>query len=375
MPNDKKRLIDLDLNGNEIQNGVDQNLATAPSNPKEGQFYWNTATKKDMIFNGIDWVDRTNQGKVYSEGTGIDITGTVISIDDTVVATKDFVSNTYVPQTRTINTKPLSGNVTLNASDVGAVPTTRKINNKALSSDITLDSSDVGALANTTKYGATLSLNIDSTTYVMTATLKDQDGNTLGTAQTVDLPIESLVLDVDFDEDTNELIIKLQSGTETRVPLSSIIGGLQSEITSENPLDADLVDDTTSAHKFVTNAQRTQIGTNATNIGTIQTTIGGYGDIVTHNASEFATSAQGTKADTACQKFTATNPALTVSSGVCTWTITNTLANADVQVIIREVSSNQEVVAGVTTTASTITIKMNSASNIEANTYKAVIIG
>ena len=64
----------------------------------------------------------------------------------------------------------------------------------------------------------------------------------------------------------------------------------------------------------------------------------------------------------------------------CSWTpiIPNcslTLSNADVQVIIREVSSNQEVVAGVTTTASTITIKMNSASNIAANTYKAVIIG
>ena len=375
MPNDKKRLIDLDLNGNEIQNAVEQNLGTAPSNPKEGQFYWDTVDKEDYIWNGTEWVKRTSQGRIYTEGTGIDITGTVISIDDTVVATKDFVSNTYVPQTRTINTKPLSSNVTLNASDVGAVPTTRKVNNKALSSDITLDADDVGALADTTKYGATLSLSVNSTTYVLTATLKDQDGNTLGTAQTVDLPIESLVLDVDFDEDTNELIIQLQSGTTTRVPLGSIIGGLQSEITSENPLDADLVDDTTSAHKFVTNAQRTQIGTNATNIGTIQTTIGGYGNIVTHNVNEFATAAQGTKADTACQKFTATNPALTPSGGVCTWTITNTLANADAQVIIREVSSNQEVVAGVTTTASTITIKMNSASNIAANTYKAVIIG
>ena len=28
---------DLDFNQNEIQNAVEQNLATAPSNPKEGQ--------------------------------------------------------------------------------------------------------------------------------------------------------------------------------------------------------------------------------------------------------------------------------------------------------------------------------------------------
>lgn len=375
MSNGKKRLIDLDLNGNEIQNGVFQNLATAPMNPKEGQFYFNTTNKTLYIYANGKWKDALSQGVVYQEGTGIDITNAVISIDDTVVATKDFVSNTYVPQTRTINTKPLSGNVTLNASDVGAVPTTRKVNNKALSDDISLNASDVGALANTTKYGATLSLSVNSTTYVLTATLKDQDGNTLGTAQTVDLPIESLVLDVDFDEDTNELIIKLQSGTETRVPIGSIISGLQSEITSENPLDADLVDDTSSSNKFVTAAQKTQIGTNATNIGSIQNTISGYGNIVTHNVSEFATASQGTKADTACQKFAQNNPALTQSGGVCTWAITNTLATADVQVVIREISSNAEVIAGVTATASTITIKMNSDSNIAADTYRAVIIG
>ena len=376
MPNDKKRLIDLDLNGNEIQNAVAQNLATDPSNPKTGQFWFDTVDDTLLVKTRNGGIkDALSQGKTYTEGAGIDITGTVISIDNTVVATKDYVSNTYVPLTRTVNTKPLSNNITLNADDVGAVPTSRKVNNKALSSDITLDSSDVGALADTTKYGATLALSINSTTYVLTATLKDQDGNTLGTTQTVDLPIESLVLDVDFDEDTNELIIKLQSGTTTRVPLGSIIGGLQSEITSENPLDADLVDDTTSAHKFVTNAQRTQIGTNATNIGTIQNTINGYGDIVTHDSDEFATASQGAKADSACQKFTVPNPALTQTGGICTWTITNTLGTADVQVIIREISSNQEVVAGVTTTASTITIKMNSTSDISVDTYKAVIIG
>ena len=44
-----------------------------------------------------------------------------------------------------------------------------------------------------------------------------------------------------------------------------------------------------------------------TQIGTINTKIGGYGDIVTHDASEFATAAQGTKADTAVQPDDITN--------------------------------------------------------------------
>ena len=69
------------------------------------------------------------------------------------------------------------------------------------------------------------------------------------------------------------------------------------------------------------------------------------------------------------------NTALTQSGGVCTWTITNTLNNADVICSVREVSSGEEVYCNITYTASTITIKINSSSNIAAGTYRAVIIG
>ena len=51
-----------------------------------------------------------------------------------------------VPTSRTINNKALSSNITLTASDVSAVPTTRTVNNKALSSNITLTAADVGAV-------------------------------------------------------------------------------------------------------------------------------------------------------------------------------------------------------------------------------------
>lgn len=69
------------------------------------------------------------------------------------------------------------------------------------------------------------------------------------------------------------------------------------------------------------------------------------------------------------------NTALTQSGGVCTWTITNTLNNADVICSVREVSSGEEVAVNVTYTASNIVIKINSSTNIAAGTYRAVIIG
>ncbi|EOL9163650.1 phage tail protein [Escherichia coli] len=56
-----------------------------------------------------------------------------------------------VPTTRKVNNKPLSADITLTYSDVNAVPTTRKVNDKALSADITLTYSDVNAVPTTRK--------------------------------------------------------------------------------------------------------------------------------------------------------------------------------------------------------------------------------
>ena len=75
------------------------------------------------------------------------------------------------------------------------------------------------------------------------------------------------------------------------------------------------------------------------------------------------------------EKFTATNAALTPSSGVATWAITNSIGSADVLVQIFRVSDNCQVMAEVAVTAATITVKMNAGADIAAGTYKAVVIG
>lgn len=118
---------------------------------------------------------------------------------------------------------------------------------------------DEGFLPDTTKFGAGLSMSVDPSTYVLTLQLKDQDGNALGTAQTVDLPIESLILSVTYDSINKRLVITLQNGNVVYVPLGDLISGLQTEITSSNKLDADLVDDSTSLNKFVTAAEKSSI--------------------------------------------------------------------------------------------------------------------
>ena len=74
------------------------------------------------------------------------------------------------------------------------------------------------------------------------------------------------------------------------------------------------------------------------------------------------------------KKTTFNNGALTASSGVCTWTISTALA-PDCICTIREKTGGAEVLCDVTYGSGSITIKINSTSNIAANTYTATVIG
>jgi hypothetical protein len=100
------------------------------------------------------------QGKTYAEVIAV-VNGLIAdaSLDNTEaintainslfnneLATINNELDQKVPVSRTVNSKALSANITLSASDVGAVPTARTINGKTLSSNVTLDSEDVGAV-------------------------------------------------------------------------------------------------------------------------------------------------------------------------------------------------------------------------------------
>lgn len=116
--------------------------------------------------------------------------------------------------------------------------------------------SDIGALPASTKYWATFELSLNPTTYVITATLKDQDWNTLWTPATVDLPLESVVVSWSYDSDHEKIVLTLENWQTIDIPVSSLVSWLQAEISVTNKLDADLVDDTNSTNKFVTAAEK-----------------------------------------------------------------------------------------------------------------------
>ena len=273
--------------------------------------------------------------------------------DDNVITThnelclQEDISNTWGPQTLEFPCSVVwdDSNISSSSGDVGADYSKAEIDammsNKADIADIpavpitaiqkngaditpvggTVDiivpttAEDVGALPDTTRYAAALSLTIDSSTFVVTGQLKDQNGDNLGTAQTIDLPLESVVVGGSYNSQTQKVVLTLQNGNTIEFSVADLVSGLQTELSETNKLNpayinydnthravsdaeksewngkqdaidsshklsADLVDDTGATNKFATAEELEQIETNKNNILSIQQTMGDINSVL-----------------------------------------------------------------------------------------------
>ena len=261
---------DFDLNTRRIIN------SGYPVNPNDA------ATKKyvDDIVEGIDELeqalnqeiidrgeaDTALQGNIDAEETRakaaekaitdtLDTYGNIVThnVSEFATAAQGALADTAV-QPEDIGNATLT--IKKNSTSVGAFTADAK-EDVDINIVVPTQASDVNALPDSTKYGASISLTINSATYVVTAQLKDQDGNNLGSAQNIDLPLESVVVGGEYDSSTKSIILTLDNGNTITIPVGDLVSGLQSEITSSNKLDADLVDDSTSINKFVTAGDKT----------------------------------------------------------------------------------------------------------------------
>lgn len=103
-------------------------------------------------------------------------------------------------------------------------------------------------------------------TYIITATLKDQDGNTLGTQQVVDLPLESVVVDGHYDSNTKKVILVLKNGSEISFSVADLVSGLQSTLVSGTNIKtingvSILGSGNLNTHNLVYAYENTQVGT------------------------------------------------------------------------------------------------------------------
>lgn len=90
--------------------------------------------------------------------------------------------------------------------------------------------SEIAALA-----GGSTELTIDSNTYVITFTLKAIDGTVLS-VNSIDLPLESVVVGGTYDEAAKAIVLTLQNGNTVSIPVGDLVDGLA----SQTALDAEI---------------------------------------------------------------------------------------------------------------------------------------
>lgn len=83
-----------------------------------------------------------------------------------------------------------------------------------------------GGGGSSTDYAAFLRMTIDSSTYVVTAQLYNKDGDALGNPQTIDLPLESVVVGGSYNAQTKQVVLTLQSGDTVAFSVADLVDGL-----------------------------------------------------------------------------------------------------------------------------------------------------
>ena len=124
-----------------------------------------------------------------------------------------------------------------------------------VSSFITKDVNNLTNYTLKTNTGSLIDLEINDTTYVVTLKLKNQDGTVIST-DTIDLPLESVVVSGRYDNTTKKVILTLENGSEVDFSVADLVAGLQTEITNQNKLASDLVDDSNSGNNFTITSEK-----------------------------------------------------------------------------------------------------------------------
>lgn len=417
----------INLQQNELQNAVIQNLSTAPSNPKVGQHYYNTTDNTEYVWNGTAWIDALSQGdytftngvqeasrtvslklnttgssglstfSADTDGLKIGVTEASTSAKGIIEIATDAEAATGTSSILAVTPVQLATKVTANAAITAGAGTVITYDAKGLvtgSSELSIASGSTNYLEFSTA-NHTIGAKVDTTVTGSSTNLVTSGA----VAEAIALALTGALIyqgtwTATGQTSYSSITLPVKKGYMYAVSGSATIGGVEwnsgdylvinkdiaagGSITSA---DVDKIDNTEASDIVRLNATQTltnktidaddntisDLTTSNFKSGVIVTTVGSTGadtSIPTEQAVREAISAT---------KATFTNPALTASGGVCTWTITTDLSPNCI-CNIKETSGGAEVYCEVTYNSGSITVKMNS-GNISAGTYTAVVLG
>ena len=390
-------LGDLNLNKNELQNAVVQNLASAPANPKAGQIWFNTTDGYLYIYDGsvskIVGAPYVLPAATTSTLGGV-IVGTNISVaaDGTISVANASTSGKGVIEIAT-DAEASTGT----ATDLAVTPKQLATKQDVISDLATIRSgAAAGATAvqpNSVTAGTYTKVTVDasglisgvsnlaagdipdiSATYVTVASkgvangVASLDGD--GKVPAAQLPsYVDDVVDSYIVSGATALSAGWLSATSGGSALTPETGKIYVVLSAGEYLNKTYRwSGSTYVEISASPAQATESTAGIAAIATQAECTTGTNDTKFVTPLKMATYTSGM-----AKKYTATNPALTASGGVCTWSLSSIPTDSIISVY--EVSSGEEVFVEIIHGSNSATIKMNSSSNIAADTYKAIIIG
>lgn len=145
----------------------------------------------------------------------------------------------------------------------GTALTKTTLNNEV---SVDIDLTSYATNNNLKTYAKSLEVSMNTTTYVATFLLKDGDGNTLST-QTLDFPLESVVVNGTYDSTNQKIVLTLQNGNTIDIPVSSLISGL----VSNDYLTTNYYNKTTTNNLLNDKANTSDLNALTTRVGTLET--------------------------------------------------------------------------------------------------------
>ena len=413
-------LKDIDLNQNELQNAVIQNLAVAPENPVAGQMYFNTVDHITYTYDGTQWITGTTYeftgGLTLSDGTVTLDKATTVTLGGVIVGTNLTVAadgTLGIPNAS--NTTKGAIRIATDAEATTGTSETEAVNPKQVATIVADATDGLIKLTNlSVAAGSTNYLEYDNTTGAFGAkvdTTVTENSTKLITSGAVKSAIDAALVGGVIYQGTWTITTATADYSGIALPVKkgymyyvtgagpATVDGIEWNVGDYLLVNADVaaggslsgkvekIDNTEAADIVRKDAAQTL--TNKTidaddntisdleldnfKAGVVQTVVRATTSAVdTAVATELAI-AKGLAVKT--EKFSVTNPALTASGGVCTWTISNTIGTTDVVVQVFRVSDGVQVMAEAAVGTSNVVVKMNSAADIAAGTYRAVVVG
>lgn len=420
----------IDFQGNEAQNMVIHNLASAPAVPEEGQEYYNTTTKRKAYWDGEKWVEDILIATDVEVEAGVETTKAVNAkqLKTAIQGKQDALG--YTPENSAnkvtsisssstneqyASAKAVYDNLALKApannptftGDV-IVPTASEGDSSTKAANTAFVQKEIAAAhlgvpryrgvwdtTNATDYSALNSYRpIASGNYfdvVGSGTTIDgveyRSGDTIvfnrdvATSTTIitamidkkdhTQSVDTVLLDV--EQTLTNKTINADNNTISDLELDNFKSGVVKTSMGSSPSDLYLL----TEKAIDTELDKKAPLASPTFTGTVTVPTADEGDNSTKAANTaFVQKAVSSATAGALKKEIYTNSLLAPVDGVCTWVINHTLGTTDVMCRIYEVSTGNRVFMEENAISSTeYRLKFNAAANVAANTYKAVLIG